>query len=200
MPRKTTKALVRPKLPDRKYNSEMVQRLINRVMLNGKKQLAERIVYDAIEQAAKMVKSENPIEVFVKAIENGDDLEARGAMLIASNLAGTSFSHSMVGCVHSMAHATGGLTRVPHGVANGILLSHGMEFNFEECKEKYARLAMFMGENVTGLSVDDAARKAIQAVRNLLKKMHALGAMPLNLREAGDAGAHFPSRHPSLLI
>lgn len=121
----------------------------------------------------------------VRATENGNDLEARGAMLIASNLAGTSFSHSMVGCVHSMAHATGGLTRVPHGVANGILLPHGMEYNFEECKEKYAKLAQFMGADVTELSVDDAAKKAIEAVRNLHKELNALGAIPINLKEAG---------------
>jgi small subunit ribosomal protein S7 len=70
MPRKTTKALVRPKLPDRKYDSEMVQRLINRVMLNGKKQLAERIVYTAMDEAARMVKSDDPLEVFNKAIKN----------------------------------------------------------------------------------------------------------------------------------
>ena len=70
MPRKTTKALVRPKLPDRKYNSEMVQRLINRVMRHGKKQLAEKIVYDAIESAAKKVKSDDPIEMFEKAMKN----------------------------------------------------------------------------------------------------------------------------------
>ena len=70
MPRKTTKALVRPKLPDRKYNSEMVQRLINRVMQDGKKQLAERIVYDGMAEAARMVKNDNVIEVFDKAIKN----------------------------------------------------------------------------------------------------------------------------------
>lgn len=70
MPRKTTKALIRPKLPDRKYNSEMVQRLINRVMQDGKKQLAERIVYDGMEDAARMVKNDNVIEVFDKAIKN----------------------------------------------------------------------------------------------------------------------------------
>ncbi len=121
----------------------------------------------------------------VQATENGDNLEARGAMLIAANMAGTSFSHSMVGCVHSMAHATGAVTRVPHGVANGILLSHGMEFNFDECKEKFARLAYFMGEDISGLSVDDAAKKAIKAVQNLLQKLNALGAIPINLREAG---------------
>ncbi len=48
----------------------MVQRLINRVMQNGKKQLAERIVYDAIEQAAKILKNENELEVFDQAIKN----------------------------------------------------------------------------------------------------------------------------------
>lgn len=70
MPRKTTKALVRPKLPDRKYNSEMVQRLINRVMQDGKKQIAERLVYEGMETAAKKLKNENVIEVFDKAIKN----------------------------------------------------------------------------------------------------------------------------------
>jgi small subunit ribosomal protein S7 len=70
MPRKTTKALIRPKLPDRKYNNEMVQRLINRVMQDGKKQLAERLVYEGMEKAAKKVKVEDPLEVFEKAIKN----------------------------------------------------------------------------------------------------------------------------------
>jgi len=70
MPRKTTKALVRPKLPDRKYNNEMVQRLINRVMQDGKKQLAERLVYGGMEKAAQKLKHEDPLEVFEKAIKN----------------------------------------------------------------------------------------------------------------------------------
>jgi alcohol dehydrogenase len=121
----------------------------------------------------------------VRVTENGDDLEARGAMLIAANMAGISFSHSMVGCVHSMSHATGGIARVPHGVANAILLPHGMEYNFEVCKEKYARLAPVMGEDVSGLSVDEAARKAIKAVRNLIRRLNALDAIPARLKDAG---------------
>ena len=48
----------------------MVQRLINRVMRDGKKQLAERIVYDAIDEAARVLKSDNPIEIFDKAMKN----------------------------------------------------------------------------------------------------------------------------------
>ena len=70
MPRKKTKALVRDIQPDRLYNSVQVQRLINRVMLNGKKQLAERLVYDGMQKAADRLKVENPLEVFETAMKN----------------------------------------------------------------------------------------------------------------------------------
>lgn len=70
MPRKKTKSLVRDIQPDRLYNSVMVQRLINRVMLNGKKQIAERLVYNGMQKAADKVKVQNPLEVFEQAIKN----------------------------------------------------------------------------------------------------------------------------------
>jgi small subunit ribosomal protein S7 len=70
MPRKTTKALVREVNPDRLYNSTQVAKLINRVMLNGKKQIAERLVYGGMEQAAKKLKVDNPLEVFEQAFKN----------------------------------------------------------------------------------------------------------------------------------
>ena len=70
MPRKVTKALVRDIQPDRLYNSVMVQKLINRVMLNGKKQVAERLVYNGMQKAADKLKVQNPLEVFEQAIAN----------------------------------------------------------------------------------------------------------------------------------
>lgn len=70
MPRKKTKSLVREIAPDRRYNSERVARLINRVMLNGKKQTAETIVYEAMDLAAKKLKSDNPLEILDKALDN----------------------------------------------------------------------------------------------------------------------------------
>jgi alcohol dehydrogenase class IV len=129
----------------------------------------------------------------VRATQKGDDIEARGGMLIAANMAGSSFSHSMVGCVHSMAHAVGGLTRVPHGVANAILLPFGMEYNFEESKDKYAKLAPVMGVDVTGMSPDAAARRAIAAVRELGQQLNALDAIPLRLRDAGVPEESLPA-------
>lgn len=70
MPRKKTKSLIRDIPGDRIYNSVDVQRLINRVMLNGKKQLAERLVYGGMEKAAKKLKVDNPLDVFEQAMKN----------------------------------------------------------------------------------------------------------------------------------
>jgi small subunit ribosomal protein S7 len=70
MPRKKTVSLVRDIQPDRLYNSVPVQRLINRVMLNGKKQLAERLVYGGMQKAANKLKVDNPLDVFEQAFKN----------------------------------------------------------------------------------------------------------------------------------
>ena len=70
MPRHKTKSLNREVQPDRLYNSTQVQKLINRVMLNGKKQLAERLVYGGMQKAADKLKIQNPLEVFEQAMKN----------------------------------------------------------------------------------------------------------------------------------
>ena len=70
MPRKVTKSLVRQVQPDRLYNDINVTKLINRVMLNGKKQVAERLVYNGMQKAADKVKVQNPLEVFEQAMAN----------------------------------------------------------------------------------------------------------------------------------
>ena len=70
MPRKVTKTLVRDIPADRLYNSVQVQRLINRVMRDGKKQVAERLVYTGMQKAAEKLKVENPLDVFEQAFGN----------------------------------------------------------------------------------------------------------------------------------
>lgn len=69
MPRKKTKSLQRKITPDRIYDNQLVQRLINKVMKNGKKSVAEALVYKAIESAAKQTKKDG-IDVLETAIKN----------------------------------------------------------------------------------------------------------------------------------
>ncbi len=70
MPRKTTKSLFREVEPDRLYKSSTVSKLINRVMHDGKKQLAEKLVYEGMQQAANKLKVDNPLEVLEQAFKN----------------------------------------------------------------------------------------------------------------------------------
>ena len=57
-------------LPDPVYGSKVVTRFINKVMLDGKRSLAERIVYAAIDMANEGTDSIDPLEVITRAIEN----------------------------------------------------------------------------------------------------------------------------------
>jgi small subunit ribosomal protein S7 len=70
MPRHKTKSLVREAPADRIYKSTAVSKLINRVMQDGKKQLAERLVYGGMQKAADKLKVQNPLEVFDQAMRN----------------------------------------------------------------------------------------------------------------------------------
>jgi small subunit ribosomal protein S7 len=60
----------RPVMPDPIYNSEVVTKFINKVMWDGKKTLAEKIVYGAIERLDGKEEGTKGIDIFFKAIEN----------------------------------------------------------------------------------------------------------------------------------
>ena len=61
-------------LPDPKFGSRLVQRFVHMVMERGKKSLAERIVYQAIDRAAQKLQHPNPLELLQKAVENARPL------------------------------------------------------------------------------------------------------------------------------
>jgi len=73
------------------------------------------------------------------------NLEARGAMLVGSFLAGAAFSHSMVGMTHGISHALGGVYHIPHGLANALVLPEVMEYNLQSRTDRYADIAAALG-------------------------------------------------------
>jgi len=115
------------------------------------------------------------------AVANGRHVEARRQLLYASLLAGLAFNYTRLGNVHAMAHPVGGWFDVPHGVANAILLPHVMEFNLPACLERTAHIASLLGEPVEGLSLVAAARRGVEAVRQLAADV----GIPANLRAVG---------------
>lgn len=115
------------------------------------------------------------------AVANGVNMEAREKMAYAQFLAGMAFNNASLGYVHAMAHQLGGYYNLPHGVCNAILLPHVEQFNLIGCADRLRDVAIAMGENIEGLSVNEAAQKAIDAI----KKLSANLGIPSGLAELG---------------
>lgn len=116
-----------------------------------------------------------------QAVALGENLEARENMAYASLLAGMAFNNANLGYVHAMAHQLGGLYDMAHGVANAMLLPHVERYNMISNPKKFADIAEFMGENISGLSVMEAAEKAINAMFRLSEDV----GIPKSLKEMG---------------
>jgi alcohol dehydrogenase class IV len=106
-----------------------------------------------------------------EVMKNPGNVEARGYLLIASTMAGMSFINTFTGGVHATAHALGALYGIPHGLGNSIMLPHVMTFNLEEKPERFVLIADAMGVNIDGMTPDQAARAAVQAVKNMQKSV-----------------------------
>ena len=72
--------------PDTRFNSVLVSKFINCIMLDGKKSTASRIFYDAMEIIGKRVKDQSPLEVFERAVNNcKPNVEVRSKRVGGSN-------------------------------------------------------------------------------------------------------------------
>ena len=121
-----------------------------------------------------------------QCIANGSDLAARGQVQLAATMAGWAFGNAMVGLVHAMAHSIGAVVHVPHGVANGILLPHCMEYNLPDASDYYADIAQAMNVFEKGFSAEQAAQAAVEAVFAFTKKI----SHPQKLSECGVKEEH----------
>jgi alcohol dehydrogenase len=101
------------------------------------------------------------------AVANGDDMLARDNMAYAEFLAGMAFNNASLGYVHAMAHQLGGFYNLPHGMCNAILLPHVENYNLIAKLDRFADIAIAMGENIEGLSLREAADCALEAIRTL---------------------------------
>ncbi len=116
-----------------------------------------------------------------EAVAHGEDVKVRDMMAHAEYLAGIAFNNASLGYVHSMAHQLGGLYDLPHGVCNAILLPYVEMYNKQVVPERFAEIAKAMGENIEGLTQEEAADRAIDAI----KKIAADIGIPSGLKELG---------------
>jgi alcohol dehydrogenase len=116
------------------------------------------------------------------ACENGQNREAREAMLLGATFAGQAFANAPVAAVHALAYPIGGIYHVPHGLSNALVLPHVLRFNAEAAAHLYAELADVIVPEATG---GDASKT--QALIERLEQMIAATAIPARLRDVGIA-------------
>jgi alcohol dehydrogenase class IV len=103
-----------------------------------------------------------------RMVANPGNIETTGQMLLASCLAGLSFSNAGLGLVHSLAHPVGAYYHLSHGLSCALYLPIVMDFNLPTCPEKFVSIADAMGEDVRQFSFHHAAKQAVYNVRELL--------------------------------
>ena len=145
----------------------------------GKQPLCDVIAERAIKLIGKHL---------VTAVKEPDNLAAREGMALGATLAGLAFSNSAVAAVHALEYPIGGAVHVSHGAGNGLLLPYVMRFNLAARPREFARIAAFLGEEVTGLTAESAAEHAVTAVEKLRSEI----GIPQQLRELGVTREQLP--------
>lgn len=102
-----------------------------------------------------------------KAYENGQDVEARKNMLLASYSAGVAFTKSYVGYVHAIAHSLGGKYNLPHGLANAIILPYILKAYGRKIYKKLWELGVFAGLFDKSTSKEVGAKIFIEKIESL---------------------------------
>ena len=80
-----------------------------------------------------------------RAVTNGQDLDGRQAMMLASTLGGITINNADVAGVHCLSEGIGSLYDAPHGLLNAILLPYFMIFWLSSCRDRFARIAQAFG-------------------------------------------------------
>ena len=126
---------------------------------------------------------------------NGQDLQAREKMHNASCMAGMAFTNASLGITHSLAHALGGVFRVPHGRANALLMAGVVAWNADfsgQCDtaaaRKYARLAHLL--DLPAHSTREGVASLLVAIATLKDEMN----MPAGIRDTGVDAVEFDRR------
>lgn len=126
---------------------------------------------------------------------SGDNLLAREKMHNASCMAGMAFTNASLGITHSLAHALGGVFRVPHGRANALLMAEVVAWNADyqgqcdtDAARKYARLAHLL--DLPAATTRQGVASLLIAIQTLKDEM----TLPAGIGDTGVDGADFEQR------
>ncbi|UJJ30063.1 iron-containing alcohol dehydrogenase [Halopseudomonas maritima] len=115
-------------------------------------------------------------------VQDGQNREARQAMLLGALLAGQAFANAPVAAVHALAYPLGGHFHIPHGLSNALVLPTVIEFNAPAAAPLYAELApLIVGPDLVPGDADSLTEQLVRALGDLSPRC----GLPSRLRDAG---------------
>ena len=115
-----------------------------------------------------------------KAVKNGNDVEAREALVAGSMYGGMCLGPVNTAAVHALSYPLGGEYHISHGLSNAILLPSVMRFNCPACVKRYAEVALACGVE-PGATDEETAMRGVEFVTSLSKEC----GIPTTLTEIG---------------
>ena len=116
----------------------------------------------------------------VRAVKQGDDVEARSQVAMGSLLGGFCLGPVNTAAVHALSYPLGSSYHLPHGLSNALLLPYVMEYNIPAAVDRYAEVAVALGcEREADAMV--TAKKGVEKIRELIREC----GIPATLREVG---------------
>jgi len=132
--------------------------------------------------AIKLIFKQLPV-----AYQQGDNLEARQSLALASCYAGLAFTKAGLGYVHAISHQIGAKYHLPHGMTNAAVLPLVLTFTASASEQRLATLAKEIGLVTTGLTKTEMADLFIQAVKSLQEELAIESTLPTIVSEDVNA-------------
>ena len=124
-----------------------------------------------------------------RAVEELKKLEWRYQTMLGSLFAGLAFSNASLGAVHAMAHSLGGLSDLPHGECNALLLEYVMEFNYPSCPGRYETIGRALGVETEGLDHEARRTRILGAVATMRESL----GITVRLSDLGVSRSDIPA-------
>jgi alcohol dehydrogenase len=100
-----------------------------------------------------------------RAVRDGADIEARGAMLLGSCFAGIGIENCGTALAHNISHALAALAPVPHGRATGLAMFATIDWVAESAPANFAKVAAAMGEREDAAAAVEAFKRLVRSTR-----------------------------------
>ncbi|NKX47666.1 iron-containing alcohol dehydrogenase [Rhodobacteraceae bacterium R_SAG8] len=164
----------------------------------------------AIESYASVNANNNPVSKLLArealrllganietVVADGSNLEARGAMLLGSMLAGQAFANAPVAAVHALAYPIGGTFHIPHGLSNALVLPHVLRFNAPQASSVYAEIAADAFPDLAEVEGGQARTAAfVDALTDLSKRLE----LPPRLRDVDIPQSAIPKMAEDAMV